>query len=105
MAMWSRNIWQQVPAPCHTTGIPILLNIRLAGGELTRNVEMKPEALEALKKTKKLLMNVKPESEPVDEITAIIMEETPAYFSGQKSAREVCEILQNRVELYFNERK
>jgi ABC-type glycerol-3-phosphate transport system substrate-binding protein len=33
----------------------------------------------------------------------IIDEETPPYFAGQKTVDEVCEIIQNRAELYINE--
>ena len=33
----------------------------------------------------------------------IITEESYAYFSGQKSAEEVAEIIQNRVQNYIDE--
>ncbi len=37
------------------------------------------------------------------ELTNIINEETGSYFSGQKKAGEVAEIIQNRVSVYVNE--
>lgn len=36
-------------------------------------------------------------------IIEIITEETQAFFSGQKSAQEVADIIQNRVNIYINE--
>lgn len=36
-------------------------------------------------------------------INQIIQEEVPAYFVGQKSARTVTEIIQNRVQIYLDE--
>jgi hypothetical protein len=35
----------------------------------------------------------------------IIREETGALFAGQKTAREVAEIIQNRVQVYVNENR
>lgn len=35
----------------------------------------------------------------------IISDETGAYFSGQKSAKEVADIVQNRVSNYVNENR
>ena len=40
-----------------------------------------------------------------DEISTIITEESGAYFSGQKSAKEVADIIQNRVSTYVNENR
>ena len=39
------------------------------------------------------------------EITTIITEEAGAYFTGQKSAKEVADIIQNRVSTYVNENR
>ena len=39
------------------------------------------------------------------DITSIITEETGAYFAGQKSAEEVAEIIQNRVQNYLDENR
>lgn len=38
-----------------------------------------------------------------NEIIRIINEEAPAYYSGQKSAEDVANIIQNRVQLYVDE--
>lgn len=40
-----------------------------------------------------------------DEILNIITEEAGAYFSGQKSAKDVADIIQNRVSTYVNENR
>ncbi len=40
-----------------------------------------------------------------EEVTKIIDEETASLFSGQKSSKEVAEIIQNRVQLYVNENR
>lgn len=39
------------------------------------------------------------------DITAILGEEFPAYFKGNKSAADVANIIHNRVQLYFDENK
>lgn len=38
-----------------------------------------------------------------EKITNIITEESESYFSGQKSADEVCKIIQNKVHIYLSE--
>ena len=38
-----------------------------------------------------------------DDIINIVTEEASAYFSGQKSAQEVADIIQSRVSIYVNE--
>ncbi|WP_026526533.1 ABC transporter substrate-binding protein [Butyrivibrio sp. VCD2006] len=38
-----------------------------------------------------------------NEVANIIAEEAAAYFSGQKSAKEVADIIQSRVQIYVNE--
>ena len=39
------------------------------------------------------------------DVINIIIEEAGAYFSGQKSAKEVAEIIQNRVQNYLDENR
>lgn len=46
-----------------------------------------------------------PEPIKPTDITAILGEELPAYFSGSKSAESVANIIHNRVQLYFDENK
>ncbi|MCD8326753.1 MAG: hypothetical protein LUC90_08790 [Lachnospiraceae bacterium] len=38
-----------------------------------------------------------------DEVTNIIFEEADAYFSGQKTVDDVCEIIQSRMSIYISE--
>lgn len=65
---------------------------------------LEPLDEESLEKIRKLLEHAEPEKMQTDAISAILLEETPAYFSGNKSAQEVCDIIQNRVQLYLDER-
>ena len=37
------------------------------------------------------------------EVTCIVLEESAAFFAGQKTAEEVSELIQNRVQVYVNE--
>lgn len=39
------------------------------------------------------------------ELQGIISEETAPYFQGQKTAAEVANIIQNRIQVYVNENK
>lgn len=64
-----------------------------------------PHSEEGLEKVRMLIESAQPQTERDDGIENIILEETPAYFSGDKSAQEVCDILQNRVQLYLDERQ
>ena len=63
-----------------------------------------PLSAKSLEKMRRLLQSAKPEEGRAEDISDMIEEETPAYFSGSKSAEEVCAILQNRVQLYLDER-
>ena len=40
-----------------------------------------------------------------EDIVNIVTEEAEAFFKGQKSAKEVTELIQNRVQLYINENR
>lgn len=40
-----------------------------------------------------------------DDIAVIIQEESAAYFAGEKSAKEVSDIIQSRVSIYVNEKR
>lgn len=51
----------------------------------------------------KFIESVNKKSSSNTSITDIISEETQAYFSGQKTAQEIAEIIQNRVNTYINE--
>ena len=41
----------------------------------------------------------------IDEISTIITEEAAAYFEGQKSAKDVADVVQSRVKIYVNENR
>lgn len=58
---------------------------------------------EGMERLHKLFENASSDNSYIEEISDILQEETPAYFSGNKSAQEVCNILQNRVQLYLDE--
>ena len=55
-----------------------------------------------------VILRLSEEAVPLPETTGglydILYEELPAYFNGEKSLDEVCSILQNRVQLYLNEK-
>lgn len=59
---------------------------------------------ESLEKVRQLLLSAEPETRNTDEILAIVLEETRGYFSGEKPAQETLDILQNRVQLYLDEK-
>ena len=57
-----------------------------------------------------VMLELVPDAKPYfdvegDEILQIISEEAPGYYSGQKEAGDVAALIQNRVQLYVNERK
>lgn len=65
--------------------------------------EKKALTADSLEKLQKLLYNAKPAASNTSAISDIIWEETPAYFSGEKSGKEVLDIVQNRAQLYLDE--
>lgn len=58
---------------------------------------------EEIDAVKALIAAAKPAFENDEEIYAIIQEETAAYFNGQKSAKEVADIIQSRVSIFISE--
>ena len=50
-----------------------------------------------------LIQGIEPEDSREEVILRIAREEAAAYFSGQKSAEQVAQVIQNRVELYLGE--
>jgi ABC-type glycerol-3-phosphate transport system substrate-binding protein len=59
-----------------------------------------PEDVEAIRE---VVNNISEKFQYHTEIQNIIEEEAAAYFSNQKEIEEVCEIIQNRVQLYLSE--
>lgn len=67
-------------------------------------VEIKPATQEQVDEVKDLIANITAVDGAVsNEIMNIINEEAAAYFSDQKSAEEVAEIIQSRVWVYLSE--
>ena len=60
-----------------------------------------PEDVEAVRT---LVNNISSKFQYHTEIQQIINEESSAYFQNQKKIEEVCEIIQNRVQLYLDEK-
>lgn len=58
---------------------------------------------EEIDAVKALIAAAKPAFENDEEIYGIIQEETAAYFNGQKSAKEVADIIQSRVSIFLSE--
>jgi len=58
---------------------------------------------EEIDEVKALIAAAKPAFENDEEIYGIIQEETAAYFNGQKSAKEVADIIQSRVSIFLSE--
>ena len=51
----------------------------------------------------KLLEELEPEPYCPQEIKDIVTEVSDAFFAGDRSAKEAAELIQRRVQLYFNE--
>lgn len=58
---------------------------------------------EEIDEVKALIAAAKPAFENDEEIYGIIQEETAAFFKGQKSAKEVADIIQSRVSIFISE--
>lgn len=68
-------------------------------------VQIKPLTEEQVQKLREVIASVDHLYKYHDEINTIVMEESGAYFSGQKTAKEVAGIIQNRVSTYVNENR
>lgn len=58
-----------------------------------------------LEKLRKLLFDARLETVDTSEVESIVFEEAAAYFAGSRTAGEVCDIIQSRVQLYLEELK
>ena len=52
-----------------------------------------------------LLTNAEPLNSPAEDISSMVYEELDPYFAGERTAKEAAEKLNNRVQLYLDERK
>lgn len=68
-------------------------------------VEIKPLTEEQVQKLREVIASVDHLYKYHNEINGIVIEESGAYFSGQKTAKEVAGIIQNRVSTYVNENR
>lgn len=60
---------------------------------------------EQVDRIRALIETAQADSRMDEQLFRIIYEEAEAYFSGQKSAKEAAELVQNRVQTYLNESK
>lgn len=67
------------------------------------DIEIKAATQEDVQEIKKLIESVDSVSNQDQQITKIVAEESEAYFNGAKTAKEVADIIQNRVQIYVNE--
>lgn len=51
------------------------------------------------------LKNIDYRQKDVSDITAIIEEDTAAYFAGEKTAQQVADTIQSRVKIFVNEKR
>ena len=68
-----------------------------------KEVKLKPMTQEEAQKLKDYVLAIKTLDCSDEEVSKIVQEETGAFFSGQKSAEQVAEVIQNRVTTYLNE--
>lgn len=69
------------------------------------DVEIGPLSADEVDKLREVIASVDHLYVYNDDVMNIITEETGAYFSGQKSAKDVADIVQNRVSNYVNENR
>ena len=68
-----------------------------------KRVKLKPLSQEEIQTLKDYILGIKTYACADVEVSKIVTEETQAFFAGQKSAEEVADIIQNRVNVYINE--
>lgn len=69
------------------------------------DVEIKPMTQEEVENLKQMLYTFNQVYTYDQELMNIISEESAAFFSGQKNARDVASIIQSRVQIYVNENR
>lgn len=74
------------------------------GGSVLYSLTVFEDGTTSLHEAKELLENCVPAPKKYEALQNIIMEEVQAYYPGEKSATEVAEIIDNRVQLYLDER-
>ena len=74
-------------------------------GKHYRILDAKPDGTSYLEEYLDFLENCSVENSWPKQIAAIISEELPPYFGGDRRAEEAAANIQNRVQLYLDERK
>lgn len=62
-----------------------------------------PVSEEAWAKLQKVILSASPQTVHAEAVETIVYEEVGAFFAGDRSAWEVCSIMQNRMQLYLDE--
>jgi len=75
------------------------------GGGVYHPLATKPDGSPWTEEYKDILSRAVPRPQNTSYIEEIILEEAAGYLSGIKTAEQVAEIIQNRVQLYLNERQ
>jgi ABC-type glycerol-3-phosphate transport system substrate-binding protein len=69
------------------------------------DVEIGPLSDEQVQMVRDVIANVDHLYQYNDDVMSIISDEAGAFFSGQKTSKEVADIIQNRVSTYVNENR
>lgn len=69
------------------------------------NIELEPMTQEQVDQVVSFIESVNTRSYYNQDISKILEEETAAYFAGQKSAKEVAQIIQSRAQIYVSENR
>lgn len=64
-----------------------------------------PVSEESWAKIQKAILSASPQAAYAGEVANIIFEEVGAYLAGARTAKETCDIVQERIQLYLNEIK
>lgn len=73
------------------------------GGYAYTMLDLKPDGTSYLEEYCAFLESCKPKPYCPQAITEIVEEEAAMFFAGDRSAQETAELIQRRVQLYFNE--
>ena len=68
-----------------------------------KEVKAKPLTQEEAQLVKDYILGIKSLECYDEEVSKIVEEETATFYSGQKTAEQVAEVIQNRVTTYLNE--
>ncbi|WP_318709706.1 extracellular solute-binding protein [Candidatus Acetatifactor stercoripullorum] len=69
------------------------------------NIELEPMTQEQIDQVVEFIRSVNTRSYYNQDISKILEEEVEAYFTGQKSAKEVAQVIQSRAQIYVSENR